>query len=107
MWDVRLRPSDRPKPIRESYVSGDEFLIDFVAAVKSLTTNFLTKISSATPSSQKSIKKFMLPFSVTESRLWGNISLPGSLRTPLTGFQPSSSDQISYIKGDDNYGYCT
>ena len=48
--------ASRWRAICESYVSGDEFLIEFLAALKSLPTYFLTKISSATPSSQKSIK---------------------------------------------------
>ena len=48
------------------------------------------QLHSSRPPSRRKLSK--IPFVVTESRLWGNISPPVSQRTPLRGVQPSSSD---------------
>ena len=49
-----IRPTDRPRPIRESYVGSDELQYDFVTAVKSLSTDLSTKIPITTPLSRQS-----------------------------------------------------
>ena len=72
--------------IRESYFGGDEFLFDFLAVVKSLSTDFWTKILNTTPSCRKYItQQSSHPISLPESRLWENISFTVSLMTTMAG----------------------